>query len=546
MTDVPDAVVSYPDTVLYDGQVLTVDDDFSTAEAVAVRDGRFLAVGDTDEIRALAGPGTDELDLRERTVVPGLVDSHVHLRQVGMDLDRVTLFTARSIADVTGAIAEAAAETPEGEWVMAGWGWHESHLAEDRLPTRWELDDAAPDNPVYIPRGAHVAVLNSAGLAAAGIDDDTEDPEGGTIVRDTDRDEPNGVVLEAAREKLVEPVLPERGFEAYRDDVTRAMAELNSRGVTAALDPGLEREELRAYMTVERDGDATVRVDALIWTYELSDVTDFSAHYARDFGTDMLKVGGVKYMLDGGVEGAKLREPYEVVAGVQEDPDYTGHLLLPPGGEEELREMYREAARLGHQFQTHVVGDAAMDLLADLYADANDVRDISELGWTFMHVFLAPADVRERMRELGVDVTVQCHPTYLGRNMRRLWGDERAERAIPIRTLLDEGFTVGGGTDAPVVPWFPFESLWWMVTRDTVTAGVLGADEAISREDALRLWTREGASTMGWADDLGSIEPGKHADLAVLDTDYLSCAAADIRDIDVELTMLGGDVVYEL
>jgi len=545
MTGAPDELVAYPETVLYDGEILTVDESFGVAEAVAVRDGRFLAVGDTDEIREFAGPETAEIDLAGRTAIPGLVDSHVHLRQVGMDLDRVTLFDARTIADVQAAIREAAEGTPDGEWVTAGWGWHESALAEARLPTRWELDEAAPANPVYVPRGAHVAVLNSAGLERAGVDADTPAPEGGTIVRDSERDEPNGVVLEAAREDLVEPVVPEPGYQEYVGDVKRAMAELNSLGVTAALEPGLERDELRAFMAVERDGDATVRVDALVRVYDVDDVRETAATFARDFGTERLKVGGVKYMLDGGVEGAKLSEPYEVVEGVQEQEDYHGHLLLPPGGEDELREMVREAAALGHQFQTHVVGDAAMELLIDLYEDADEVADVADLGWTFMHVFLPPDDVRERMLDLGVDCTVQNHPTYLGRNMELLWGEERAASAIPIRTLLDEGFTVGGGTDAPVVPWFPFESIWWMVTRETVTAGSLGPEEAISREEALRLWTREGAATMGWGDEIGSVEPGKRADLAVLDTDFLACRADDLREIGVDLTIVGGEIVHE-
>lgn len=543
MTDVPPELVSYPETILYDGTILTVDEDFSVVSAVAIRNGRFLAVGDTDEIRSLAGPETEEIDLRGQTVVPGLVDSHVHVRQVGMDLERVHLFEATSIEELVDAVREHAVETPDGEWVQAGWGWHESQLDEKRLPRRDELDEAAPDNPVFVPRGAHVAVLNSRGLEAAGIDSETPDPDGGTIVRDPETGEPTGVLLEAAREELAETVLPERGYEAYVEDIERAMAELNARGVTAALEPGLERDELRAFMDVVREGNATLRTDALVWVYTLDDVENASAYFGREFGNDLLKIGGTKYMLDGGVEGARLREPFAVVDGVQEDPEYQGHLLLPPGGEAELRELVTRCAELGHQVQTHVVGDAAMELLADIYEEANSEHGIEELRWTFMHVFLPPPEVLDTLEELGVHCTVQNHPTYLGQNMLDFWGEKRASRAIPIATLLDREFTVGGGTDAPVVPWFPFESLWWMVTRETVTAGPLGAEEAISREDALRLWTRDAAYTMAWEDDIGSIEPGKLADLAVLDTDFLTCPADDIRDIEVVATVLGGEVV---
>lgn len=537
-------LVRHPDTVLYNGVIHTIDSDDRVVSAVAIRDGTFLAVGDSDEIRSLTGPQTESVDLRGRTVVPGLVDSHIHVRQVGMDLERVTLFDATEIDEVLESIADRADSTPDGEWILAGWGWHESQLAEGRLPTAAELDTAAPANPVCIPRGAHVAVLNSLALDRAGIDESTADPDGGTIVRDPESSEPTGVVLEAAREKLVEPVLPDRGYDAYREDIKRAVEDLNSRGVTAALDPGLERDELRAYMDLQREGELTLRTDGLIWVYELSDIEEMSAYFGRDFGNEMFKVGGTKYMLDGGVEGAKLTEPYNVVEGVQEQEGYDGHLLFPPGGESELREMATRVAELGHQLQVHAVGDRALELLIDIYADAAEERSLEELRWTLMHVFLPTPEVLDRAEELGVHCTVQHHPSYLGKNMVDLWGDERASRAIPLRTLVDREFVVGGGTDAPVVPWYPFQSLEWMVTRDTVTAGTLGPDQALSRKEALRLFTIDAAYTMAWEDQIGSIEPGKRADLAVLDTDYFSCPADQISEIGVDATVVDGSVVH--
>jgi len=545
MTGPDGPLLVHPETILYDGTIRTVDDDDSVVEAVAIRDGRILAVGDTDEVRALAGPDTDERDLDGRTVIPGLVDSHLHLRQVGMDLDRTTLFDARRIADVLDAVEAAAASLPDGEWVLGGWGWHESQLEEERLPTRSELDAVAPDNPVFIPRGAHVAAVNSAGLRRAGIDDDQADPDGGTIVRNPDTGKPNGVLLENARTELLEPVLPERGVDDYVADVERAMDELNSRGVTAAMEPGLERDELRAFQRVAVDGDPTVRTAMYVRVYEPDDVREAGSYFHAGFGNDVLKVGGVKYMLDGGVEGARLSEPYRVVDEVQEQEDYYGHFLLPEGGEDALYEVFELAAERDHQVQTHVVGDAAIDLLLDAYEAANEVRDIEPLRWTAMHVFLPSDEQIDRMKKLGVLPTVQNHSTYLGRNMELLWGEERAADAIPVRTLLDAGLTVGGGTDAPVVPWHPFESIWWLVTRNTVTAGTLGPAEAIEPAEALRLWTRDAAYTMHWEDEIGSIEPGKQADLAVLDRDVVTCDPDDIRDTQVELTMVGGDVVHE-
>lgn len=545
MNEIPEAVVEYPNRILYGGTIRTVDPADRVVEAVAMRDGRFLAVGDTEDIRELAGPRTLEHDLEGRTVIPGLVDSHIHLRQVGMDLGRVTLFDARSIDDVLDAIGEEAEDLSDGEWVLAGWGWHESQLDEGRLPTRSRLDEVTPDNPVFIPRGAHVAVVNSAGLERAGIDATTPDPDGGTIVRDPDSGEPNGVVLETARTELVEPVLPDHDYEDYVADIKRAMAELNTRGVTAVLEPGVEREELRAFQQVAVQGDATVRTDALVRVFGVEDVQDAGSYFYRDFGDEMLKVGGVKYMLDGGVEGARLTEPYCVAEDVQEQEDYRGHFLLPEGGVDELHEMYKLAARRGHQVQTHVVGDAAIDTLLDAYEAASEVRDLEPLRWTAMHVFLPNGEHVDRMKDLGVLPTVQNHPTYLGQNMELLWGGDRAASAIPIRTLLDEGLTVGGGTDAPVVPWFPFESIGWMVTRETVTAGTLGSEQAITPTEALQLWTRQAAHTMHWEDELGSIEPGKRADLAVLDRDIVTCPEDEIRETTVEMTIVDGEVVHE-
>ncbi|MFB6299142.1 MAG: amidohydrolase [Halobacteriales archaeon] len=542
--DPPAVIQAWADTVLHGGRILTVDADFTIAEAVAIRDGRIQLVGSDTAVLACADADTATYDLEGRTVIPGLIDSHVHLKQVGVNRERITLFDARSIDDVLDAIGRVADETPSGEWLMAASGWHESQLKEARLPTATELDTVAPEHPVFVPRGGHVAVLNSVGLTRAGIDADTPDPDGGTIVRDPGTGEPTGVVLEEARSQLVEPVLPEREYTDRLAAIERGMAELNSRGVTAALEPGLTRDDLRAYQQIASEGRATVRTDALVRIHTLEDVEGLAAHYHPGFGNEFLKIGGVKYLLDGGVEGAYLDDAYEVVEGVQEDADYHGHLILPPGGENELREMFMLAAERGHQVQTHVVGDAAIEVLLDAYEAVAAEHPIDQLRWAAMHVFLPTDEQLERMRELGLVVTAQNHPTYLGLNMRKWWGDERASRAIPVRTMLNAGLTVGGGTDAPVVPWFPFDSLWWLTTRDTVTAGTLGPVEAVDRKTALRLWTGHSAYTMGWEDELGSIEIGKRADLAVLSTDYLDCPGDAIKDINVTMTMVGGESVY--
>lgn len=534
----------FADTVLYNGRIITVDGAFSIVDGVAIRDGRFIATGGRGDVMPHNGPNTEEIDLGGRTVVPGLVDSHLHQLSVGLDLSKADLFDARTVSDVVAVVESEVQGTPAGEWVQTSSSWHEGQLEEKRLPTRDDLDPVSPDNPVFIPRGGHVCTVNSAALDRAEIDASTDDPEGGTIVRDPDTGEPTGVLLETARD-LVEEHIPNPTREERNAAIPRAMEELNARGITAALEPGLSIGDMRAYMEFQATGTPTVRTDMLARVHSIEDVEEATSHYFRGFGDEMLKVGGMKYLIDGGVEGAALKEPYEIVEGVQEDPTYRGHLILPPGGRDEYREMLELAADRGFQVQTHAVGDRAIELVVDEYADIDEEVDVGELRWAVMHNFLPTQSSMEQMAALDVVATVQNHPTRLGFNQLEWWGEERGNYAIPIRDLLDTDVMVSGGTDANVVPWRPFESLWWMVTRNTVGAGTLGAGQAVSREEALRLWTYNSAYAMNWEDKIGSIEPGKLADIAVLDTDYLECSADDIVDISVDMTMVGGDVVHQ-
>jgi hypothetical protein len=258
----------------------------------------------------------------------------------------------------------------------------------------------------------------------------------------------------------------------------------------------------------------------------------------------MLRYVGLKFMLDGGVEGARLREPYRIVPGEQPHPDYHGLLMLPPGGEDEFVDALVACAEAGLQVQTHGVGDEAIDVIIRAYARANDRIAFRDLNWVLMHVFLPSDEAIATMKEIGVLATVQDHPVLLGHNKRRWWGDERAAAAIPIRKLIDEGLLVGGGSDGPIVPVDPFLSMWWMVTRETLSGYVLGPDQAINAKEALQLYTINNARIMGVEDERGSIEPGKLADLAILSQDILDVPPEDIRDTKALLTMVGGKVVY--
>jgi len=533
------------DLVLRRGQIATFDAKRPRSTALAVSGGRIVALGEDAE--TLIGRDTAVIDLGGRTVIPGLFDSHIHTMMGGQNELAVSLEAARSIADVQAAFAARARATPKGGWIRGGSGWHESQLAEGRLPTRFELDKVTPDNPVIMRRGGHVVVANSAALAVAGITRATPDPQHGVIVRDPATGEPTGALVERAAFSLVLKHVPPPSRAEYVEGLKIFTTKLNSRGITSTLEPGLTLEEIAAYMELWRQKAMTTRVRILQRVHCVDDVTALSSVLAPDFGDDQLRIGGFKFSADGGIEAAFMHEPYRVVEGEQTDPAFVGKLVLPPGGLDELREMFVIAASRGWQFQVHMVGDAAIDAIVDLVEEVAEKYPVGALRWTMVHIFLPHERALAKIKRLGLRATVQDQPVKLGHNMVRYWGEARAARSIPVRTIVAAGIPTGGGTDAPVVDWNPFESIWWMVTRQVYAQGatrVLGAEEAIDPAAALDLYTRGSAETCFMEEKLGTLEPGKLADLAVLSDDPFTVAPNALKDIRSALTLLGGRVVH--
>ena len=536
----------HPEIVLYNGKIITCDKDFTIAQAVAILGEKFLTAGNNDQILALAGLSTKKIDLAGKTVIPGLIDSHIHqLATAVASSYYVDLFEVKTIADILGAIGEKVKVTQPDDWIVCSKGWHESQLKEGRMPTATELDTVSPNNPVFLPRGGHVCVCNSIALALAKITRDTPDPPGGTIVRDSKTREPTGLLWETARKKLIHPLLPEETISDKTAALKSFMKKLNSYGVTGVTEPGLTKNDIQVYMETWRNGAITVRTNILYKIEKLEDVEYATQTYSTKSSDNFVKIGGLKYSLDGGVEGAALSEKYLIVPREQEDPDYHGHLFLPKGEIDELKRVLLLAARKGWQVQTHSVGDRAIEIAIDLYSKVNDEIPIKDLRWVLMHIFLPTQNMIDKMKKVGIIATIQDQPTYLGYNMVRYWGKDRAASAIPTRKLLDSGIICGGGTDAAVVPWNPFLSIWWMVTRRTVTTGVLGPDQAITREEALQCYTWGSAYTQFQDDIKGSIEPGKLADLVVLTDDILNCPEEKIKDITAVMTIVGGQIVFQ-
>jgi predicted amidohydrolase YtcJ len=531
------------DLILRGGRIVTVDGNWRTAEAVAVRDGRFVAVGDNATIAALAGPATQVIDLGGRTVVPGLIDTHLHQMLSGLNSRGVQLLGARSVADVQRAVAERVAQTPPGQWVTASSGWHESILAEGRMVTRWELDQVAPEHPVFIPRGGHVVTVSSKALALAGITRDTPNPDGGIIVKD-ERGEPTGVLLQNAANLVRRILPPPPPPPAAAELLKRAMRELNSFGIVGVVEPGVDERVMALYRQVHDAGEMTVRTDVLYRAATKAQMEKGIAAVRAQPSSDMLRFPGIKVPLDGGVEGGRMYWPYRIVPGEQSDPAYRGVLLLPPGGEDEYVEALKLVAAAGLQVQTHAVGDETIDVIVRAYERVDRERPIRDLRWAIMHIFHPSDAAIRKMAQIGIVATVQDHPVLLGHNQRRWWGDERAAYAIPIRKLLDAGILLGGGSDGPVVPVDPFLSMWWMTTRQVLKGYRLGPEHAITAREALKLYTIDNARILGVQNERGSIEPGKLADLVVLSQDILAVPPDSIRDTKALLTVLGGRIVH--
>ncbi len=535
------ALAQPADIVLRGGNIVTVDNDWSIAHAAAIGGGKFLGVGSDAQMAPFIGPNTQVIELAGKTVVPGLIDTHLHQLFHALNGPAVQLLGTKSVAEVQKAVAERVARTEAGKWITASMGWHESILEEGRMPTRHEIDPVSPDNPVFIPRGGHVVTVNSKALELAGITKDTPNPEGGIIVRD-EKGEATGMLLQNAA-NLVRRVLPPPPAN-MPELLKAAMRDLNSYGIVGVVEPGVDERQIALYRAVHDAGDMTVRTDVLYRAMRKEDVAKGIAALKAQKNSDMLRFVGIKFPLDGGVEGGRMTWPYRLVPGEQTNAAYRGVLLLPPGGEDEYVEGLKLIADAGLQAQTHAVGDETIDLIVRAYERVNKEKPIGDLRWAIMHLFHPSDAALRKMAELGIAATMQDHPVLLGHNQRRWWGDEHAAYAIPIRKTIDAGVLVGGGTDGPVVPVDPYLSMWWMTTRQVLKGYTLGKEHAITAKEALTLYTINNARIMGVERERGSIEVGKLADLAVLSQDILNVPPDAIRDTRALMTVVGGKIVY--
>lgn len=530
-----------PDIILHNAKVVTVDPRFSLAQAVAISGDRFTAVGTNEDVLGLRGPATRVIDLRGRTMVPGLADNHLHNPGGGPGVD---LSRARSLDDVYAQLAARVASTPTGTLVVSNSDWHEAQLREQRLPLRLDLDRVAPSHPVVLVRGGHEYILNSAALRQWNITEATPEPPGGRITRYPDGSL-NGELVDTARGLVRLPPPPARSLE---DRIAARVAEyrqLHAAGLTSVRHPGISGDEYQLLRTMQERGLLTMRVSALLRPPADVDAAGALAWLratglSPDTGDERLRIGGVKLAVDGGFEGGFMRTPYAEPWG--EAGTFRGLQTVPA---DRYTAIVRALHGEGWRVFTHAVGDAAIDQVLDAYEAANRDRPIQERRWAVEHAFIGRPDHLPRLKALGLGISAQNHLYVAGPSLVQYWGPERASLVTPMRLYLDAGLPVSSGTDAGVIPYPPLWTIYHFVTRDTISGGVFGPEQRITREEALR------ASTMGNAwltfeeGTKGSIEAGKLADLVVLSEDLLTAPPTRVRDADVLLTMVGGSVVFE-
>jgi predicted amidohydrolase YtcJ len=535
------------DLLLLNGKVITVDSEFKIVEAVAVKDRKIIATGTTPEIEGLQGEGTEVIDLKGKTVLPGLIDSHLHVVSTGMLLSQINCRTPpmSSISDILTAVKEAADKAEPGEWIL-GRGWDQVKLSDHRNPTRWDLDKVSSENPVWLTRTCgHIGVCNSLALEIGGVSKDTPQPLGGNIEKD-EGGEPTGLLEEGPAMNIVRKHIPPTSFEDTVKAIKLASKAFSEAGLTGVVDAGIDSKTMRAYQRAADDGELNVRVNMMLHGKLGDETAEESVARISDFplstgyGNDLLRFLGLKLLIDGGIGGrtALLREPYE------DQEDNKGILIMPT---EDLQKRVDAGNLAGMNIGIHCAGGGAMDVVLNAFEETNKKKPIKGRRFSIIHAYQPTEENFETCRRLGIVVASQpSFLYYLGDSYHENVGDDRSKWLKPHRAWIDKGIEVASGTDSPVTPYPPFPSLWASIARKTEVLGTqMGTKQKVTRDEAIRMYTIKGAYYTFEENIKGSIEPGKMADMIVLDRDILTCPEDEIKDTKTLKTILGGKTVYE-
>ncbi len=532
-----------PSLILVNGRFSTLDPENPAPEAVAIADGKFLAVGTEQEIRALADGQTRIVDLGGRRAIPGLIDSHMHIIRGGLNYNMELRWDGvRSLADALRMLKEQVDRTPAPQWVRVVGGFTEHQFAEKRLPTIEELNAIAPDTPVFILHLYDRALLNGAALRAVGYTKDTPNPPGGEIVRDA-AGNPTGLLVAKPNATILYSTLakgPKLPPEYQKNSTRHFMREVNRLGVTSVIDAGggfqNYPDDYKIIEELHQDGQLTVRIAYNLFTQkpkaELADFKTWATQVKPGQGDDSYRHNGAGEML---VYTAADFEDFRV-----ERPD------MPPSMEGDLEPVVRLLAENRWPWRLHATYNETITRALDVFEKVNRDVPLAGLNWFFDHAETIDDRNIERIAKLGGGIAVQHRMAYQGEDFVARYGTRAAERTPPVRRMMEMGVPVGAGTDATrVASYNPWVSLSWLVTGKTLGGLALyPSANRLDRETALRLWTQANTWFSTEPGKKGQIKAGELADLAVLSEDYFSVPEDAIQDITSVLTLLGGEPVH--
>ncbi len=527
------------DMIVTNARIYTVDDNRPIAEALAVKDGRIVFVGSERGAEALAGTNTQRIDLDGKTVIPGMVDAHVHLVGLGMALRNIDLVGTRSYEEIIQRAVERARSVPAGEWIR-GRGWDQNDWADTRFPTNDALSQAVPDHPVYLTRvDGHAALVNAKALELGGVTAATPDPDGGRFLRD-ENGNPTGVLIDRAQ-GMVARAIPTTSPNEIREATLAAIAAANRWGLTGVHDAGVGSGTIDIFEELAREGRYNLRNYVMIASNDQTLERYFSRGPQADLYDGRLWIQSIKISADGalGSRGAALLEPYV------DDPENRGLITTPY---ERVRDVAMRALRNDFQLNVHAIGDRANRMVLDAFESALNEEPKADHRFRIEHAQVIHFQDIPRFAKLDVIPSMQgSHQTsdmYWAIN--RL-GWTRVQGAYAWRSLLNTGVVIPNGSDFPVESPNPLISFKAFVTRqdqDNWPEGGWFAGQRTTREEALKSMTLWPAYSAFMEDVTGSLTPGKYADFVVLDQDIMTIAPARILDAKVLMTVLGGEIVY--